>query len=506
MKTNIKLISVVIVSVIFSFLVSSCAKELDVENLNDPDREQVLKNPEDVQTLAFSGFYNWFMANNSSWSPRMAMWVMADQGTCSWANSGMYHLSSEPRVPFNNSVTYTYAYIFEEYYQDTYGNLYIMNNVLDVIDEGMVILDQYGIDNTEMVKAASYFIQGLSLGYLGLVYDKAFIVKRSTGWEDIPTSPYMDVIEAAIVSLDSVISICDRAYFTLPPGYISGTEYNQVDLRELASSFAARFLIYAPRNKAENDQIDWNRVLSYANNGITQDLAPVLDDVAWKSYFRKYTVQPGWARIDSRIIYLMDPNFPYRYPEDGHNPPAAESDDQRLEYDFNHNTANNMKPERGYYHYSDYEYVRYPLYISTTKGPSPVFIVAENDLIRAEALTNLGDIPGAVNIINQSRRVQILDPETNQLVDNLPAVNENISKEEMLEIIFYERDIELIQTGFGIAFFDMRRRDMLQYGTMLHFPITGKDLMTMELPEYTFGGEANADGIGTSNGGWFPEK
>jgi len=92
------------------------------------------------------------------------------------------------------------------------------------------------------------------------------------------------------------------------------------------------------------------------------------------------------------------------------------------------------------------------------------------------------------------------------VVGDLVPLNENISREELLEAIYYERDIELIQTGFGIAFFDMRRRDMLQYGTMLHFPIPGKDLMAMELPEYTFGGEANADGINTSNGGWFPEK
>jgi len=76
----------------------------------------------------------------------------------------------------------------------------------------------------------------------------------------------------------------------------------------------------------------------------------------------------------------------------------------------------------------------------------------------------------------------------------------------LLKAIFYERDIELIQTGFGIAFFDMRRRDMLQPGTLLHFPIPAKELMVMNMPLYTFGGVANADGINTSNGGWFPNK
>ena len=481
------------------FLFEACSKDLEVENKNDPDRETALSDPLDVRTIGISGFYNWFMANNSSISPRIAMWVMADQGTCSWANSGMYHLSSEPRVTFNNSVTYTYANIFETYYGDLYANLMMMNSVLEKLHEGMIIINDEGQDDTEMIRAASYFIQGLSLGYLGLVYDKAFIMKEYTDFNTVTTSPYMDVIEAAIVSLDSVVKICNKpgVSFILPVNYINGSEYSNDELEELANSFATRFLVYAPRNKAENDQIDWNRVLTYANDGLTKDLAPYMDGSNWNSWFRHYTVRPGWARIDCRIINLMDPNYPWRFPDNGQNPQQADSDDKRFDIDFVYSAQNNMKPERGYYHYSNYEYVRYPLSISTNTGESPDYLVAENDLFRAEALTNLGDIAGAVQLINEGTRVTRGD---------LVPLNENISREELLEAIYYERDIELIQTGFGIAFFDMRRRDMLQYGTMLHFPIPGKDLMAMELPEYTFGGEANAEGINTSNGGWFPEK
>jgi len=52
----------------------------------------------------------------------------------------------------------------------------------------------------------------------------------------------------------------------------------------------------------------------------------------------------------------------------------------------------------------------------------------------------------------------------------------------------------------------MRRRNMLQPGTLLHFPIPAKELMVMQLPLYTFGGVGNEDGINTSYGGWFPSK
>ena len=493
---KIKSLFYIVIALLLSVTINSCTKDLDIENNNDPDKERVLSNPEDVETLALSGFYNWFMANNSSISPRVAMWVMADQGTCSWANSGMLHLSSEPRTTFNNSVTYTYANIFETYYEDLHANLYIMNSVLEVIDEGMEIITMEEEDHTDQVKAISYFIQGISLGYLGLVYDKTFIMKQGSSVETATFSPYTDVIEAAIVSLDSAIMICENSSFDLPMNYINGSVYDDGDLKELANSFAARFLVYGARNKAANDQIDWARVKSYADAGVTHDLAPYMDGVGWNSWFRHYTVRPGWARIDCRIINMMDPSYPWYYPGDGMNPDAASSADNRLASDFN-KSANNMKPERGYYHYGDYEYVRYPLSISTTTGESPTFLVTENDLIRAEAMANLGDIAGAVQIINAGSRVTRggLDP-----------LAENISKEELLDALYYERDIELIQTGFGIAFFDMRRRDMLQYGTMLQFPVPGKELMILEVPDYTFGGESKADGINTSNGGWFPVK
>jgi hypothetical protein len=193
----------------------------------------------------------------------------------------------------------------------------------------------------------------------------------------------------------------------------------------------------------------------------------------------------------------MDSNYPYRFPDSGQNPPNASSADTRLNTDFTFSSNNNMKPERGYYHYSNYEYTRYPYAITTYTIEVPDFLVTENELIKAEALANLGDITGAVQIINAGSRVTR---------GNLDELADNITKEELLDALFYERDIELIQTGFGIAFFDMRRRDMLQTGTLLHFPIPGKELMVMELPEYTFGGVSNADGINTSNGGWFPEK
>ncbi|MEN8224558.1 MAG: hypothetical protein ABFS05_04285, partial [Bacteroidota bacterium] len=85
----------------------------------------------------------------------------------------------------------------------------------------------------------------------------------------------------------------------------------------------------------------------------------------------------------------------------------------------------------------------------------------------------------------------------------LEPIDGGAALQEVLDAIFYERDIELIGAGYGVGYFDMRRRDMLQKGSLLNWPLPAQELLVMQLPNYTFGGEANADGINTSNGGWF---
>ncbi len=489
-----------IIFLVFLGTFVSCVKDLDVPNTNDPDRAIIFNSPELVLGVAESSYNTWWVTTNSINSPRMAMWVMADQGTCSWANSGMYHLSSEPRVAFDNDPSYSYSEINEIFWVGLYKSLFMANGVLNAVHQDSMKIIVSGNDKTKQTEGFAYFVKGLSLGYLGLVYDQGAPYNDIVfPYTDLTLYPYQTMIDSAIQTMEKVISICADNSFTIPEHWMNGRSYSNVELSQLANSYAARFMMLGSRNKEQNEAVDWAKVLLFAEDGITEDVNLLMDDKNWKSGWRRNTLRPGWARIDARIIHLMDDSYPWRFPDDGVNPTAAESDDQRLELDFNRVTSHNMKPERGYYHYSNYEYARLSYaYEDVWTSYVPEFLKAENDLIKAEAMARLGDVDGALEIINNGSR-------TDTLRGNLPdATASNL--EEFLEILFYERDIELIQTGFGIAFFDMRRRNMLQKGTMLHFPVPGKELMVMEKPIYSYGGEANADGINTSNGGWFPEK
>lgn len=484
---------------------SACEKFLDVEYDNKPDREKVLSKPDDVYGLASGLFFNWYYNQYYSYtySPVMAMWTMADQGTSSWLNGGMFDLSSEPREAFDNSEEYDWKLITQTYYQKMYADLSQANDILYVVKNGMEIgeldADGKGAD-TEMVRAFSYFIQGVTLGYIGLTFDQGFVVTENT--EDPASAeavPYKTLVDSAIASLNKCIQVCNNNSFTVPDDWINGSSYSNNELSQLANSFAARFLTYCPRNASENAQTDWAKVLTYANNGIQKDLAPYMDNVTWFNNFFHYTVsRDNWVRIDARIINMLDPSYPYRYPDLSSEPAPGEasSADARLLSDFTYNSVCNFHPERGYYHFSNYEYTRYPYSFS---NPDYVvdFSVTENDLIKAEALFHTGAKNTAIDIINAGSRVTR---------GNLPPIDYTISDADFLKALFYERDIELIMTGYGIAYFDMRRRDMLQIGTPLHFPIPAKELNVMYMPLYTFGGVENADGINTSNGGWFPSK
>jgi len=484
-----------------SFIFTSCTEKLEIENTTNPSIENIYSDPESVYGVTSSLFYGWYIRTQThSWSPQMAMMTMADQGTSSWLNSGMRDLSSEPRPELDNSESYAYSYIFEHYWEQNYSVLNTTNDILTVIDGGMEIgtigSDGKGED-TKMVKAMSYFIQGLSLGNLGLTYDQAFVITDQTADPAVElTKPYNEVVDAAIVSLQKCVDISTNSNFIIPNEWINGKEYTNTDLVKLAYSYMARFKVYSARNVSENNATDWSTVLSYAEKGITSDFEVYMDNVNWKQWVFHYTYErDDWVRVDARIINLMDNNYPWRL-TGGTDPGVATSADARLGTDFTHNNTCPFKPERGYYHYSFYTYTRIP-YTFSNPDFFPEFYSNELDLIKAEANARLNNLGDAATLLNASSRT------TRGNLANIPA---SASKEDILKAIFYERDIELFVAGFGGSFYDMRRRDMLQKGTVMNFPIPSKELNVLGISVYSFGGEDNADGVNTSDGGWFPAK
>jgi len=501
MKTKLYRLAFALI-VAIGFLTYSCA-DLVVENLNEPDSEKALANPEDLSSLAGGAFRTLHNAMQEYDGPALSMVTMADQGTCSWGNAGMKDLSSEPRKGFINSLTYSYFPVVRNLWESSYASISAVNDVLKAIEDQNIEIGEDGAD-TKMVQAWCYFVSGVAHGYLGLTYDQGNVIKWDTDLETLELSPYQTLLDASIELLDQAISIAGGNSFEIPAKWMGGESYTNTELAQLANSYAARILAYGPRNAAANSAVDWSKVLSYANNGIEKDLAPELgDNYDFYDYYLIYQIYPGWGRVDHRIINLMDPTYPSRWAEDGVtwttpdglDPGEASSDDARLASDFEFMADNDFRPDRGYYHFSHYRLSRYDDVMENVwygDKPHPSFLVWENEMLKAEAMVRTGNVGGAVAILNSpdgARKVR----------GQLPDVTSS-GAEEVLWTIFYEKDIELIDTGMGISFFDMRRRDMLQRGTIMHYPVPATELEIVQVPVYTIGGDP--DGENVSSGSW----
>lgn len=489
-----RIYKVIVAAMVMSIVgIYSCA-DLDVENLNTPDSKRAIESPDDLEGVAGGAYRTILNASLAYEGPMMAMATMADRMTGSWGNCGMNDLSSEPRTErcaFNNTIPYSYAYVNRDYWQDMNSALSQINDVMVQIEGGAIIKDAA---TTSMVKAWGYFIQGVAHGHVAMVMEKGFIVDESTDLETLEWKSYAEIGEAAIGYLDKAIAECDAASFILPDGWFKGSTPTSAELSELCNFYAAKFMISVPRNATENAAVDWGQVKTYCQNGLTSDWVINFDGyTTWVSRLMGFSHNEGWLRVDMRVINMMDPSYPSRWNANGTapDPGTATSADARLESDFTFDGPPPHRPERGYYHFSYYGYDRYGATLMSCAsqaicGDLAVYPKYENDLMEAEAEVRAGTLANAIALVNAGARVTR---------GGLPPLGAGATVAEVMDAIFYERTIELFSHSLGTGFFDMRRRNYLQPGTILHFPIPGKELETLGEEYYSLGGTFGTAGI-----------
>lgn len=491
-----KIINKILPLALFLALFSSCQKmstDLEVDSKNDPDVKTLASDPVALQAAASDVFHNWFMAISDYNGPGGAMKTMADEATCSWGNMGMKDLSSEPRTAFNNSPSYSYQAITSTYFNAMYSILSDANMLVFSVENNTATFD-----DPNQILMTGKMGQALAVGYLALVFDRVWIPENGESVE----VDYKDAMHWALARMDEAIALAD-AGTSLPDGSIPGADLTGPRMSELFNSLAARMLANNARNSTQKSQIDWSQLEQYASHGLTSDFTIFMDDTNWYDLIPKtYLVYPGWARVDLRVINLMDSNYPdYWDPTAMASSPywdaanntllPANSPDARLQTDFQYLSSNNFRPERGLYHFSSYRYARYDDYITNWVMDLVEYTKSENDMYLAEAKLEQGDIAGAATIVNAGTRVTR---------GNLPPVAANTN--DVKDAIFYERMVEFGFSTTGITFWEMRRNNLLQAGTLLHFPIPGKALNSIPEPIYTYGGTQGVAGEDYSTGGW----
>lgn len=465
-----------------------CA-DLSVTNPANPDRERVLASPGDVKALIGGSFRTWWFANQAT-RPNLAMAMMADHWTAVYGNFGMRFNSQEPREAYRNSTGAGDRDVAEQGWENNYAALGDANDGLFAVKNGITLQVGTGPDETEQHTALAKFVQGVSLGNLGLIFDQAFVVDETvTDPETLELKPYAEVSAASLVKLDEAIALASGKTWTLPADYmplVGGGSLGAERLARIANTMAARVIAYTPRTAAENQAAAWAKVRAYAEKGILEDWVVEGNGNTWWDPFKAYGNLNTWVRVDLKVINMMDPSYPTVLTSYPPYPPPATSADARLSTDFRYNTGDaNWDLSRGVYRFSPYSHVRYrdvSYEVPTTGlGPMPLVLKAENDLLLAEALVRTGGSKAqAAQLVNVTRVGR----------GKLPPLTGAETDEQLLRAIVYEREIELMATGGGLPLYDHRRRDDLQAGTPRHLPVPAVELETLGVPVYTFGGQS----------------
>jgi len=497
-------------------------QSLEVTNTNDPDTRRALATGGDIKALVGGAYFQWYSSMQRS-APAMTVSTMADAYTSSWGNDGMRAYSAEPRVALFNSPTER-ADILQAFQGPWYGNYSAVvsaNLAIKAIDGG-VNIDITDASQTPMVRAAARFLQGAGLSNISLYYDQGFIVDETTDVAALTFSTHQEIRDAALVKLDATIALAGATTFQLPDVYLNHSGWTNIQLAQVANTIAARTIAYSARTDAENTAADWARVVSYASKGISSGARfdpSITGDagVAWEDGYKAYgNYYSTWARVDMRIVCLLDPAQPCRHPNNATQIGRPVSLDYRFnggvvggndtQYsDFVWDPVIPHNPARGYYHFSEVGHQRWLGYswesATPLEGVVPFMLAAENDLLWAEGLVRTNtNLALAATLINNSRVGRgHLTPAT--AADGATA---------LINDIFYERSIELLGVSGCVDWYDARRTTGfnattftgrgLQVGTARHFPVPAKELLVLQQEIYTFGGPSLPDMSVTAGG------
>ena len=272
-----------------SLLLAAC-QDLEVENVNQPDRELALEREDDVRLLGQKAWTAYYQRTSGNPNPNFVIMNQTREATSTVGNNMAWPLgSAEPRERMVNDPVSDDHTPVRWAWSDVYEDYSSANEVLWAIhEEGMTFEedgdnDEEVIDNTPKIRAFAHFQRGLNQGYISKVFDQGYIIEYDDDLEDMgiyELVPWQDVQEHALGELATTIEIAEQHDFTLPGhfpgdgeagGYLYQRDLTSDELIDLAHTYKAILKAYGPRNPDEADQVDWAQVLHHAEQGIQVD-------------------------------------------------------------------------------------------------------------------------------------------------------------------------------------------------------------------------------------------
>jgi hypothetical protein len=494
-------------------LVAASCQDLDVVNPNRPDAERATAQPLTTETFVATSFRTWWPVAGHDDYPSWAFATMAREITSGFADFGQLETSAEPRSSWNNSPVNVRRLVNERPWYELYRTISSVNDVVGAVNRGLVIENA---TRTARAKAMGKLMQGLSYGHVAFYFDKGPIIDENTRLDTVRTpqfSDYKAIGEYAIKQLDSAIAIANaNPTMTFPVDAWLFQAMNRDQFVRFANSYAARILVYNARSRTERAAVNWAEVIRRVDAGITADYAPVaqpdilFDD--WKRLVARVSTAGLPSNFGRPSYWLLGPADS----SDGWRNWVATANDNRLPFQMRTKdrriqgaggpatpgryvgySANNIfAADRGTYRWSHYYYFRAGTALTWQTGAQVAMTVAEMDLLKAEALIRLGRAAEAVPLINKTRVANgQLPPVTLDGPPNEPGCvprKESGACGSLWDALRYEKGIEGVGVNGVIAFLDARGWQTLPENTPVQFPIPGRELATLQLPLYTFGG------------------
>ena len=510
--------------------------ELDVENPNAPDAQRAFVDPSGLAQLLGGAFRTW-VGTRGDYYGALPMTAMADSYTASWNNAAIRFYSSQgaecpSRCGWTNSATAPEAAggpSIEYMWYGYYTVLSAANDVLLAVKNGLCFDTNCTADNTLTSRNVTIakMLQGMAFAGISMVYDQGFVVDEDTDISNpgaLPFATRQEVRDAAIAKFQAAYDEAGLKNWSTPGEWMgvgSGTAYTNEQIKRVIRTMQAEVLAMYPRNAAENAQVNWGQVATYASAGISSGTPfewRFFVDVSGRECgdldcVKTWGNSIGTMRVDNRVAHMLVPSHLSPWPDPDGNPcPYALSADKRVgdgtwgpEDDFNGYatfaaTANAgtdfacsgaaiFPAARGQYHQSNLQHIRYnhlayrgenlPQFNAT--GQDPFYTPAMNDLLWAEGLIRSnGNLGLAAEKINNSR------------VGRGGLAPAGGGQAELLTALAYEQEIEFMGQG-ATPFFNRRRVDGLLLGTPRHMPVPAKEMDVLQREIYTFGGPGKPD-------------
>jgi len=482
--------------VVALFLLLTACKRTDFDNPATLTNEEALARIRDLGLkLTTSSVQTAF--NTSTSSAGVHFSLLADQTTNTNRNSEWWDFAKEARIRLNNNVSYRGAVTWNTFYNNFYQANLDATLALDMVQrQGKKLTDAQGKDRTADCRVAAYFAKGVAQGYLGLIFDRGLIVDDAGLTTRSFPHAYSELVKNGVALLDTAIELAS-AHESLRFDFLQGIVINRADFIALSNSLAARILAGLPRDQAEAATLGaahWQKVLSYAEKGLSTDLLLSTNAGGYYNQLVSFLTQrnsdgSGWLPPDIKIPYLADntgqtPNY---YPATGILG-AITSHDQRFYQYFGYTPSFGILMEsRGRGLFSNYFRKRWynnANTLNTAGAINPYFLAEELRLLKAESRYWLQDYAGAAALLNDPAAAR---KAKGDLADVPPLAD------SLKHALHYEYAIEIDGAGSVInPFAFMRRHNLLIGGTPTEYPLPQDQLDLVKQAVYTFGGKDNA--------------